>query len=560
MSLPARRLLPYATVCAVVTATFARCLSAAPIWDDEYLTTRNPHLASWKGVWLLLTTDIWSSSVLQERSGYYRPVAALSYALNRLLTGNSSASYHAWNVALHAAVAVLLMHFILSRRIARVARSLPVVLLFATMPLVAEPVSWIAGRYDLVGALFTLVALAANRGRSRRWASPLAFACAILSKEPYAVGAGLVVLDDVMTLRRGPLAETPKYAGLASVAALSFFLRHLADVPPATRLLQQGGPMVLLRAYAFAWQKLGALAVHPVDLCFFHTYVEPGALTTVLVSLAVAMVIAWAVWSWRRSPTQVSRGGIALGVIWCAVAMLPGALTAPTLRIIGDRYAYFPLLGASIALAAVLERMATRSPLLRLAPLVILTLAALQVGRLESRLDELQSPDAMFAATLARDPDNFTTLSLWGNTLARRGDYERAEVVFEHGRRVAPLTGDFDTGLAFVHLREHRYALAEDDSRRAVSANPNNPRSWLNLASALVDQRKSEEALRAADTALRVRPHYAEAHYVRAIALVQLGRLEEARTDLRSALEIDPTHAAARELLTRLDASQARPR
>ena len=64
-----------------VFAAHARSLRAQPIWDDEFLTIRNENLASLRGVGKLLTSDIWSSSSIGTASGYYRPLASLSYAL-----------------------------------------------------------------------------------------------------------------------------------------------------------------------------------------------------------------------------------------------------------------------------------------------------------------------------------------------------------------------------------------------------------------------------------------------------------------------------------------------
>ena len=534
----------------LVLAAFARSLWAAPIWDDEFLTVRNPNLASLDGLRKLLTSDIWSSSALGTRSGYYRPIASLSYALNRLLGGNSAASYHAGNVILHAVVAVLAWVFLTRRKIARPAIAGAAVALFATMPLVAEPVSWIAGRYDVLGAAFTLGALVANGGRKRAWAAPLAVLAALLSKEPYALAVGLVVLDDVFLLRRPWRGEIAKYVACVAAVALDVGLRRAVHVPSPERLFAEGGVLALVRAYAFAWKTFAVLAVHPIDLSFFHTYVPPSALACALVMLAVAIACGAALFGfWReRSP---ARGGLAFGALLCAAAMVPGALTGPTLWIIGDRYAYFPLLGATVALAAGAQLLALRFPKFRAAPLVIAALALAQLPRLESRLGELQSPDSMYDATLARDPDNFTTLTLRANELAATRDWEGAERMYLHAREVAPLHGDIDTGLAFVHIHERRYADAEIDARRAVAEKPSNSRAWLNLATALVNEDRAPEAIDAATRAIAVRPSYAEAYLVRAIGELELGRVGDAREDLERVLAIDPSHARARALLAK---------
>jgi len=556
-----RQVLAMALLAVLVFTAFAPTLGAAPIWDDEYLTTRNQNLASWHGVLRLVTTDIWSSSALEEDSAAavnvsYRPLSSLSYALNRLVLGNTAASYHAVNVALHFAVVLLLFLVIVRRKIADVTVALAACALFATMPLVSEPVSWLAGRYDLLAAVFSLLALVANgrgsRVNARVWTCALACAAATLSKEPYVVIAAFVVLDDVLVFRRGVLAEARKYVAVACGVASCFVLRHLVHVPQPARPFDQS-LQGLAAAYAFAWQTLAPLAVIPNDLCFFHTYAAAGVEASLMVIGALALVVVGAIVWRRRAPSSVSRGAVVMGALWCVLAMVPAALAGPTLRIIGDRYAYLPLIGAVILVAGLLMEVRKRVPFLRLLlPIAVFGLVALQCTTLESRLAELQTSDSMLLATLAREPDNFTALSLWGSKLARTGRYDEAEATLQHARRVAPLTGTIDTGLCFVHLRQRRYGEAEVDGRRAVQQNPHNPRAWLNLASALVNQDKAPEAKDAATEALHLRPRYTEARVVRALAWEELGDMGNARVDLEAAVASDPSHAQARALLAHL--------
>jgi len=540
---------------ATVAVAFWRALSAGTIWDDEYLTVRNTHLASWSGVRELVTTDIWSSSAVGDASGYYRPVASLSFALNRLLGGNTARAYHAGNLLLHVLVAALLLRLILVRGIAKGARAVACVVLVATMPLVAEPVSWIAGRYDLIATFFTLVAFEANHRKSRAVWVPVAFALAILSKEPFAVVAALVVLDDVLVWRRSAIGEAPKWAGLVVALGGSFVLRAWAHVPQASTLLSQGRSFEIARAYAFAVKTFARLAVHPVDLCFFRTYEPPTVGASLAITATCCAALALAVYWWRRAPWRASHAAVLLGVLWAAVALVPGALAAPALHIIGDRYAYFALVGASVALAGLVES-TLRGAVRRGAPVLLLGLAIAQAFRLESRLVELQSEDSMFTATLARDPDNFTNLLLYGHVLALRGEYQRAEELLLHARAVAPVTGDIDVALAFVHLHERRFAEAEADARRAVETKPENARGWVNLATALVDQDEPGPAVEMATRALDIRPRFAYAHVIRAIAYLKLGRIDDAHADIIDALAIEPSNAQAQRMLENFHANR----
>ena len=407
------------------------------------------------------------------------------------------------------------------------------------------------GRYDLIGAAFTMLAFELNRRKARTWAVPIACALAMLSKEPYALVVALIALDDVLLLRRRIFAESWKLGALFAVLVGNAVLRHVVGLPAPTQMLE-GGVLELVGAYAFTWKTLGGLAVWPHDLSFFHTYTPASGPLVAIVAFALFAAGAGAIVLFRRTDGSTQARAVLFGFTLSVAMMVPGAFSAPLLRIIGDRYAYFSLVGAAIVLAGMIEALRERVPALRFAPAVIGALALIQTVRLESRLGELRSPDAFFSSTLARDPDNFTALTLWGGMLAIRGEYDRAEALLIHARDVAPFTGDVDAALSFVHLRQRRYAEAEMDGRRAVASKPDNPRGWVNLASALVNQRKSAEGIDAATEALHVRPQYAEAHVVRAIAYIQLGAWPNARDDLEAALAIDPRHAQARSLLEKI--------
>jgi tetratricopeptide (TPR) repeat protein len=534
---------------AVVAIAFLRTLSAGTIWDDEYLTVRNPHLASWSGIWTLVTTDIWSSSEASQPSGYYRPLASLSFALNRLIGGNTALAYHAGNVVLHALVAVLLLRLIVVRGIATRARAVVSVVLFATLPLVAEPVSWIAGRYDLLGMVCALVMFEANRSKSRALGVPLMFLFAVWSKEPFAIVALLVALDDVLVWRRSVLRELLKYVSLATALGVSLLLRAWARVPEPNVLFKEHA-FEFVRSYAFALKTFGALVIHPIDLCFYRTYAAPSVgvtISTIGIFIGcVGLAFRW----WRRAPWRPSRAGVLFGALWCAIALVQGALAAPNLHIIGDRYAYFPLAGACVLLAGVMQQ-ALRGVARRVAPALVLALAIAQTFRLESRLGELQSEEAMVRATLAREPDNFTNLLLYGQLLAHRGDQDRAEALLLRAREVAPASADndIDVTLAYVHLHQRRFAEAQADARRALATNPNNPRAWVNLATALVDDDKPDLAVEPATRALALRPRYAYAHIIRGIAYLKLARYDDAHADVVEALAIEPSNTQARRML-----------
>ena len=86
-----------------------------------------------------------------------------------------------------------------------------------------------------------------------------------------------------------------------------------------------------------------------------------------------------------------------------------------------------------------------------------------------------------------------------------------------------------------------KYDEAVAEARKAISLDPNNAESHVALAENLVWNGRSREALEVIRQARRLDPHNEAYHsYVAGLAEFALGRLEEAATSLRRALDLNP--------------------
>ena len=75
-----------------------------------------------------------------------------------------------------------------------------------------------------------------------------------------------------------------------------------------------------------------------------------------------------------------------------------------------------------------------------------------------------------------------------------------------------------------------------------------------NLGNALLQSGRVAEAKAQYEQALRLKPEYAEAHNSLGILLIQLGQAPEAAAQFEEALRLKPDYAAARNNLSRLQA------
>jgi hypothetical protein len=250
------------TLIALVLAVHAPALGAYFESDDILWLIHD----RWADGWHALAGD-WGLGTA------YRPITRLSLLLDARLWGWHAAPWHAVNLALHAANAVLLAALAggagASRRDAWL-----IAALFAVLPVDWENVDWISGRTGLLCLLFMLAAsIAALRwlrtGRGL-WAACVCQALALLSYEPaallpFALLAAALALPDAPPRRiaTGLAALAGTTAGIWLLrSALLGTLRLATDVTGADYLPTLGFDLLSLGAHL--WRDLsppGFLAV-----------------------------------------------------------------------------------------------------------------------------------------------------------------------------------------------------------------------------------------------------------------------------------------------------------
>jgi hypothetical protein len=142
----------------------------------------------------------------------YRPLTALSYAVDRALWQNNSEGYHLTNLLLHAATAGLFFLFLRA-----LTGDFPLALLagclFVIHPINSSRIIWISARDGNVCGVFLLGALwlfVLSRRQDRRALHVLAVglaACALLAYERAVILPALIFLTEFLFFAAGPLRE-----------------------------------------------------------------------------------------------------------------------------------------------------------------------------------------------------------------------------------------------------------------------------------------------------------------------------------------------------------------
>lgn len=535
-----------------VALAFLPTLRNGPVWDDSYLVVGNPYFQSWQGITDLFRHDIWTTTRLGVKSEYYRPLPMLSFALDHFLGKDSVPLYHLGNALIHA-LTVFVLALALHRLLRGSSRFVPLAfaLLWGLSPIGTEPVAWISGRFDLLATLFTLLALLANfsESKKRQALTVLAIAASLLCKEAAILGPLLLAGSDLLLFRRSPKKLFPKYLALALVVFANMALRsHVGVITASAR------PEVLelLRSYAFMLKGVLRLTLFPKGLDAFHPYVAPGLLETTLVlgaAFAIFLALVFASIRARRA----YRYRIALfGFLWFSLMLAPAALTGPALDMVGDRYAYLPNLGLAFWGAALSlelrDRLVTIWPARRVLvaglSLAAFTLTASTAASV-LRLDDWRDEPSLFEASLRAHPGNPYALYALGELEVVRGEYERGDELLRASIESGPRPWRALNALCYSLLNQNRLDEGAVHCERSLAINGRDPRTWINLASIRVRQKRWQEGLDYARIGRKYRARYAESHYLAAISLANLGRIAEAREELEEALALEPTHKAA---------------
>ena len=470
-------------------------------WDDNVNISANPLL---NPVSLRSVARFWA----EPYANLYVPLTYTTWAIERAALGAAAWPQFLGNLLLHCASALILFRLIV-RLIPRdpgayrLSTALVGALLFALHPVQVESVAWATGRKDTLSGFFVLVALllyvraaqhhaggsaVARLRRPAWWAAMAAFVAAILAKPSAVTFPALAFTLDWLALgtaARVALASAAPPLVLSAVAILT-----TAGAQPIPEALQRHFTPVWTRPFIAADAMLFYLRkiIWPTGLAANYgrtpAVVMAGARAFIpLTLLATAAAAGLVVFSRMKRRLTLRPSPALAGLLWALLALSPVLGLLPFVyqskSTVGDRYLYIPLAGVAIAAAVGWRRLAHAA-----------------ARRRHHRCVPVAAITALLLFYTAMSVSQAAT---WRNSLTLWS--------------------------------------------RAIKVAPQAPANYTNLAGALLDMGRPEEALNAAATALRLDPENFAAQSQRSIALLQLDRPEEAIASAARAVALAPLDA-----------------
>ncbi|MDP2306853.1 MAG: tetratricopeptide repeat protein [Pseudomonadota bacterium] len=182
-------------------------------------------------------------------------------------------------------------------------------------------------------------------------------------------------------------------------------------------------------------------------------------------------------------------------------------------------------------------------------------------GELAGERGQLARAEEAFAACVELDPTSLYAHDGLARARNSRGDLLGTETALRSALRARPDVWTTSQNLGFFLLRLERYDEAERLLKQASATQARapsgkmEPAPYLALASLFLRTGRAELALAQAQRAATLGPN-PDALAIRADARFELRQLDEAESDYRAALKLDPKHILARGGLGRVQATR----
>jgi protein O-mannosyl-transferase len=521
--------------------------------DADYIYT-NPHVTgglNWNNLaWAFYDTH----------SGNWHPLTWISHMTDCQIFGVNAGAHHLVNVFFHIANTLILFWFLNYTTRAKW-RSAFVAAFFAWHPLHVESVAWAAERKDVLSTFFWLLTLIAyarfvtfSKVQSQKSKvfyilALLLFACGLMSKPMVVTLPFVLLLLDFWPLNRMANAEgggrslkqlfqekIPFLFLSFALCALTFIAQH--DAGAVTHI---------------AWaSRLGNIPVSyvryisktfwPTDMVIYYPYIHRWPAPAIAGSVLLLLLVSVLALGLMRQ-----RAWLMVGWFWFLGTLVPviGFVQAG-MQSMADRYTYVPSIGLFILTVWGFYDLAQRRPevMKYLAAISGVALAGCLLTT-SIQLSYWQSNIKLFLHAADTTMDNYVALNSLGCALGEIGRKDDAIRIFQESIRIEPYYWPSQRNLAMAFLGNNQPDKAFKQFEVVLNQLPNDPSLRYELSIYLLEYKRIEAAKIQLETALQLKPAFSEAHELLGAIYLQQSQLEKAVPQFFQALKTNPNFAEA---------------
>ncbi|MFQ5786913.1 MAG: tetratricopeptide repeat protein [Thermodesulfobacteriota bacterium] len=532
------------------------------VWDEAEVIQKYHHKFKVSKINKILIPK----KIENKKQRYYRPLVFASIVSDREIWGISPFGYHLSNIIFNSTTTVLLYFLILlSLGVFQVARKESIAvfstILFALNPMHVESVSWIAGRTDVLCALFFFLAFMLHAlSFGNLWILILTSASislSLLSKEIALAFPIVVMVFDLLSGRftnRDNFLRYFLYLGLA-LGYLYLRGRAFVTIPEIANVnFNQFSQITdqalsffqvlknLLNSYLFYISKL----VFPYDFNAFIAKIPIELYYTLISIFIIVLISIFVLLSIRKK-----RGLIAFSLLWIFITLGPSVIVAITniaSTPLAERYLYIPSAGYCMLIGYLVLgfewNARTKKFVWVFATILTLSYLFFTIERQEVWKDKL----SLWEHTSTKSYDHALPHTNYGLALENAG--RRDEAIKEYKIALDPKVQDSKRGkavtatnLGVLYLNAEDYGNAERWFREAVIYDPRYGLANYHLGLIYYikgELTNSKNAYKLSESYLKktfeIYHTYAKADLVLAKVYLALGEREKARNHAKKAL------------------------
>jgi tetratricopeptide (TPR) repeat protein len=447
---------------------------------------------------------------------HLRQFTFFTFYLNYIVGGPDPAGFHAVNVALHIANAVLL--YLLLKRFATPWVAAVAAALFLAHPIQTEPVLYVYQRSILLACFFSLLGLIALADK-RPWLTAALFFLAFESKESaLAIPVAVALLAPLARSKQEGSSRPRLFYFYAFGAALGAFALFLLASDTTVGIGAGMNPLRYLLTETRVLFTYLRLLVFPLPQSLEYEF---GAAGSVWTATGIALILG--------------------AVLAFFVLLAPTSSIIPSADAAFEHRLYLPMLAFCVFAAQLLAKL-SRKTWLTAAALIVLSGLTVRREMVWSSDVSLWEDAVQHAPGKARAWFNLGGADLSKNPEKARSSFLRALELQPHFPEAL-----YDLGL--IEQQKQNWIAAIGYYQRALDQDPDYWQALNNMGNTIFAMGQPDRALGFFERTLRLNPDYWPAQYNIAVVHFTNGQYTEAAARLRTVLDWRPAFRQARYLL-----------
>ncbi|MEW6738328.1 MAG: tetratricopeptide repeat protein [Nitrospirota bacterium] len=522
------------------------------VWDDIPFIKGNKFITDVEKIPYLFTAHLWKGVDGFFRGDYYRPIYALSFAIDHIFWKENPLGYHITNILLHA-IASIAVYLLALRIVSNNTAAFVAGLVFSVHPSHVEAVAWITGRNNMLLAIFMVFSvyfytLYCEKRKAKYIAASLILFFLSLLIHEIAITLPLIILLYGICFEKGRLKKKLLWPLIYCAVTIPYFILRFAFLEQAFKGVGKDPFVWHIYTAPILLLKYLKVLILPVSLKVAYEIPIRKALfgQGVMLSLVfLCIIIALVIFSKRYDRK------LFFSLSWIFITIIPvsGIFIFIKPFLMADRYLCVPSVGFSMAVAIgfvkIRDQLKDKNLIINTAGLCIIT--ALSI--LSFSYSYAWKDHYTFTIRMIKDapdyPDGYYNLGL---IYAEQKRFDYAVMEFQNALKLNPHHVETLNNLGLVYATQGRLNDAIHELQKALQIKPH----YIihnNLGIMHLNQKQFDEAVNEFHNALRLNSDYDRAYNNLGLTYMKQGKIDDAIIHFKKAIDINPDNENYRKNL-----------